>query len=212
MNISHDLFYRHGRVLSLHYDVSETNEHSLISIIEEGTAYDLYCCDYAIQDVRFVQNQSTEEIMIFWLAWTDRRRMDSRTYLLSFDDAFTVQRVDLLKTTLIGREKNIFPRVVQFDRFLLLAQVNLVEGRVGFSLHDIETLETTLATTLIPECVSYDFYHNPNSCVDKFCVTKVGADEAAIMFYDEFEQRSVYTCRIETITELEDALSSRLVT
>lgn len=206
MNISHDLFYRQGRVLSLHYDVSETDEHSLISIVEEGNTYDLYYCDYAIQDVRFIQNQDTDQIMISWLAWTDRRRMNSRTYLLSFDDAFIVQRVDLLKTTHIGREKNILPRALQFENFLMLGQVNLVEGKVSISLHDMETLDSTLPEILIPECVSYDFYHVPENCIEKFCVTKVGANEAAIMFYDEFDQQCVYTCRIDSVKDADRTL------
>lgn len=199
MNISHDLFYWHGRVLSLHYDVSERDEHTLISIIEEGKTYGLYCCDYIIQDVRFVQNQTTDEIMITWLAWTDSRRMHSRTYLLSLNESFVVQRVDLLKTTYIGREKNILPTAVQFENLLLLAQINLVEGRVSLSLHDIETLAVTLPITLIQESISYDFYHRPESCLEKFCVTKVDPHEAAIMFYDEFDERCIYTCRMNEI-------------
>ncbi|WP_336854904.1 hypothetical protein [Pseudescherichia vulneris] len=199
MNISHDLFYRQGRVLSLHYEVCEHSEHALISIIEEDKTYDLYCCDYIIQDVRFVQNQTTDEIMITWLAWTDRRRMDSRTYLLSLNESFVVQRVDLLKTTYIGREKNIFPTAVQFENVLLLGQINLVEGRVSLSLHDIETLDITLPMTLIQESISYDFYHRPESCLEKFRVAKVDTNEAAIMFYDEFDERCIYTCRINNV-------------
>lgn len=199
MNISHDLLYRQGRILSLHYAISECDEHTLISIIEEGQTHDLYYCDYIVQDVRFVQNQTTEEIMITWLAWTDSRRMHSRTYLLSLSASFAVQRVDLLKTTCIGREKNIFPTAVQFANLLLLAQINLVEGRVSLSLHDIETLDVTLPITLIQESISYDFYHRPEGCLEKFSVTKVDANEAAIMFYDEFDERCIYTCRMNSI-------------
>jgi len=199
MNISRDLFYRQGRMFSLHCEFSEGDEHTLISIIEDDKTYDLYCCDYAIQDVRFVQNQTTDEIMITWLAWIDRDRMQSRTYLLCFDEMFTVLRVDLLKTTHIGREKNIFPTAVQFENFLLLGQINLVEGRVSLSLHDVETLDSTLPMTLIQESISYDFYHRPESCLEKFCMTKVDTNEVAIMFYDEFDQRCVYTCRINNV-------------
>lgn len=209
MNISYDLFYRQGRIFSLHYEVFETNQCSLISIVEDGETYALYYCDYAIQDVRFVQHQDTDAIMITWLAWVDRRRRDSRTYLLSFDDAFIVRRVDILKTTHIGREKNILPRALQFENVLLLGQVNLVEGRVSISLHDIETLGSILPVALIPECVSYDFYHSPESCSEKFCVTKVGADEAAIMFYDEYGQRCIYTCRIDSIKDVNSGPQTR---
>jgi len=199
MNISHDLFYRQGRMLSLHCEFSEGDEHTLISIIEDDKTYDLYCCDYAIQDVRSVQNQTTDEIMITWLAWIDGHRMQSRTYLLCFDETFSVLRVDLLKTTCIGREKNILPEAVQFENVLLLGQLNLVEGRVSLSLHDIETLDVILPITLVQESISYDFYHRPESCLDKFCMTKVDTNEAAIMFYDEFDERCVYTCRINNV-------------
>lgn len=199
MNISHDLLYWQGRVLSVHYDVCEHEERTLISIIDEDKTYDLYYCDYITQDVRFVQNQTTDEIMITWLAWTDNRRMHSRTYLLSLNDSFAVQRVDRLKTTYIGREKNMLPTVVQFENLLLLAQINLVEGRVSLSLHDIETLDVTLPITLIQESISYDFYHRPERCLEKFCVTKVDTNEAAVMFYDEFDERCIYTCRVNRL-------------
>lgn len=202
MNISHDLFYRSGRVLSLHYEVFKGDDRALISIVEDGERYDLYYCDYPIQDVRFVQNQSADEIMISWLAWIDGQRMHSRTYFLSFDDAFIVQRVDLLKTTYIGREKNILPRTLQFENYLLLGQVNLVEGRVSVSVYDIDTLSEVLPVTLIEECISYDFYHVPECCTEKFYVTKVDPHEAAIMFYDEFDERCVYTCRIDSTTRI----------
>lgn len=140
--------------------------------------------------------------MISWLAWVDDQRMHSRTYFLSFDDMFIVQRVDLLKTTHIGREKNILPRTLQFESFLLLGQVNLVEGRVSVSVYDIDTLSEILPVTLIEECISYDFYHAPERCAEKFYVTKVEPHEAAIMFYDEFDERCVYTCQIDSIKSI----------
>ncbi len=199
MNISHDLLYRQGRMLRVHYELSEDNKHTLISIIEDDNIHALYCCDYPVQDIRFVQNQTNAEIMITWLAWIDSRRMHSRTYLLSFDEIFTVQRVDLLQTTYVGREKNILPTAVQFGDFLLLAQLNMVEGRVSLSLHDIETLEVNLPITLLDECISYDYYHMPEECLNKFRVTKVDTNEAAIMFHDEFDERCIYTCRINNL-------------
>lgn len=197
MNISHDIFYHNGSLLGLRGDVSDSNEHSSIRVIEGGKIHDIYHCEYVIQDLRFVQEQTTKDIMITWLAWLDCQHKHSRTYLLSFDEAFNVKRVDCLHSTLVGREKNIMPTATQFDDILLLCQVSLVEGWVCIKAYDINTLSEIGPVTVIKESVSYDFYHAPETCQQKFSVTKVANNEAAIMFYNEFDLRRVYCYRTE---------------
>lgn len=196
MNISYDLFSRKGRFLSVFYKFHEASQYSVIGIVEEGKAHYLYRCDYEIEDVRFVQDQTTDDIMITWLAWTDSHRQHSRTYLLSFDESLTVQRVDLLKTISIGREKNILPRAVQYENGLLLGQINLVEGRVSISLHDTETLSMISPAMLLQDSISYDFYDVPEKYAGKFSLMKVGANEVVIMFNDNGGKGCIYACRI----------------
>ena len=203
MNISQDLFYHRGNLLYLLCDMSDTDGRSSIRVIENGRIYDIYSCEYAIQDLRFVQEQTTRDIMVTWLAWIDPRHKHSRTYLLSFDDTFIVRRVDLLQSTYIGREKNILPTATQFDGVLLLSQVSLVEGWVSLSLYDIETLKEIVPVTMIKESVSYDFFHAPENCETKFSVIKISANEAVIIFYNEFEHRCVYRYPINTLRDNE---------
>lgn len=204
MNISHDLFYHQGNLLYLLCDVSETDGRSSIRVIENGQIYDIYSCEYAIQDLSFVQGQTTSDIMITWLAWIDPRHKHSRTYLLNFDDTFTVRRIDLLQSTYIGREKNIFPTATQFEDVLLLSQVSLVEGWVSLSLYDIGTLKEIVPVTMIKESVSYDFFHAPEKSREKFCVIKISANEAVIIFYNEFEHRCVYRYPIIALRDIEN--------
>lgn len=204
MNISHDLFYHHGELLYLFCDVSETDERTTIRIIENGYVHDIYSCEYIIRDLSFVQGQTRQDIMITWLAWTDPRHNHSRTYLLSFDDFYNVKRVDLLQSISIGREKNIFPTAIQFDEILLLSQISLVEGWVSFSLYDTDTLKEIVPITMIREGVSYDFYHAPDESSAKFQVIKLTANEALILFYNEFEQRCVYRCSVAALSGTEN--------
>ncbi len=204
MNVSHDLFYRRGKLLYLLCEVSDRDGRSLIRIIEDGRIYDIYSCEYAIQDLKFVQGQMTNDIMISWLAWIDPRHKHSRTYLLSFDSNFTVRRVDLLQSTYIGREKNILPTVTQFGELLLLSQISLVEGWVSLSLYEIITLKEIAPVIMIKESVSYDFFHTPESCADKFRVIKISTNEAVIIFYNEFDHRCVYRYPIVTLKDSEN--------
>lgn len=204
MNISHDLFYHHGNLIYLLCDVSDAGERSSIRIVENGCVYDIYSCEYPIQDLRFVQGQTTRDVMITWLAWIDPRHKHSRTYLLSFDDTFAVKRVDLLQSTYIGREKNRLPTATQFDEILLLSQISLVEGWVSLSLYDIDTLKEIMPVTMIKECVSYDFYHAQEECGEKFSVIKLSANEVAIIFYNEFDHRCVYRYPITAVNGIEN--------
>ncbi|WP_312213364.1 hypothetical protein [Pseudescherichia sp.] len=192
MNIHHDIFYHHGNILVLICDVSEITGQSTIKVIENGYIHDIYCCEYPIQDVRFVQEQVTNTIMITWLARLDGRHKHSGTYLLSFDENFVTRRVDLLQSDFSEVENNTLPIVIQFDNVLLLSQISLAKGRVSLSLYDIKTLRENCPVTLIKECVSYDFFHHPEKAERKFNATKIAANEAVIMFYNEFEHRSFY--------------------
>ena len=203
MNISHDLLYHHGKLLYLYCEVSEADKRTSIRIIESGYVYDIYSCEYAIRDLRFVQEQSTRDILVTWLGWIDPRHNHSRTYLLSFDDTYTVKRVDLLPSTHIGREKNIFPTVLQFNDVLFLSQISLVEGWVSLSLYDIETLREIAPATMLKERVSDDFDHVPDKCGKKFKLIKLTTNEAVIIFYNEFEQRCVYRCPIMALSSIE---------
>ncbi|WP_312228423.1 hypothetical protein [Pseudescherichia sp.] len=204
MNISHDLFYHRGKLLYLLCDMSDTDERAMIRIVESGRIYDIYSCEYPIQDLRFVQGQTTRDIMITWLAWIDPRHKHSRTYLLSFDDTFTVRRVDLLQSTYIGREKNMLPTATQFDDVLLLSQISLVEGWVSLSVYDIDTLKEIVPVNMIKESVSYDFFHAPEECAEKFSVIKISTNEAAIIFYNEFEHRCVYRYPVISLRSVEN--------
>lgn len=192
MNIHHDIFYHHGNILVLICDVSEITGQSTIKVIENGYIHDIYCCEYPVQDVRFVQEQVTNTIMITWLAWFDRQHKYSGTYLLSFDEKFVAKRVDLLQSDYSAIESNTLPIAIQFENVLLLSQISLAKGRVSLSLYDIKTLREICPVTLIKEYVSYDFFHNPDNVERKFNVAKVAANGAVIMFYNEFEHCSFY--------------------
>ncbi|WP_312413666.1 hypothetical protein [Pseudescherichia sp.] len=203
MNIHRDIFYHHGNTLTLICDVSEVHGQSIIKVAENGYIHDIYCCDYPVQDVRFVQEQVTNTIMITWLAWFDRQHKHSGTYLLSFDDAFVVERVDLLQSNFAGIENNTLPTVIQFENVLLLSQISLAKGRISLSLYDVKTLRELCPTALIKECVSYDFFHHPQACGQKFSVTKIATNQAVIMFYNEFEHRCVYRYTVGIASSLE---------
>lgn len=203
MNIHHDIFYHHGNILVLICDVSESTGQSTIKVIENGCIHDIYCCEYPVQDVRFVQEQVTKTIMITWLARFDRWHKHSGTYLLSFDEKFVARRVDLLQPHCSTIENNTFPIGIQFENVLLLSHISLAKGRVSLSLYDINTLREVCPVTLIKECVSYDFFHYPQKCRQKYNVTKIATHQAVIMFYNEFEHCCIYRYTVGIASSLE---------